>query len=94
MLWCSGLKIQLQQLRSLQSPGFNPWLLGQWIKDTSVARIQPLAQELLYAVDVAIKKKKKKKKKKNMHPAPGLMSAILCPTFFPAVLNSMEEALC
>ena len=47
-------------------------VLAQWVKGsnivaevTSTAQIRSLAQELLYATGVTIKKKKKEKKRKN-----------------------------
>ena len=39
-----------------------PWL---WYRPAATALIRPLAWELLYAADVALKSKKKKKKKER-----------------------------
>ena len=62
---CSGLRLQLQQLLSLQRHGFDPW---HWVKVSGVATaaawIQSLALELPYA-GAAIKKKKKERKKEG-----------------------------
>ena len=53
-LWC-GLKTWLR----------SQVLLWLWRRPAAAALIQPLAQELLYAIGAAIKAKKKKKKKKK-----------------------------
>ena len=52
LLWHSGLKIQMQQLRLLRRHGFNAWpgIAAVWIWS--------LAQELQYDLDAAIDKKK------------------------------------
>ena len=44
-------------------PGLDMVLLWLWCRSLAVAPIQPLAWELPYAMDAALKKKKKKKKK-------------------------------
>ena len=69
-MWHSRLSIQLQQLRSLQMcssiSGLTQWVKGPGTAAAAAAQttaqIPFLAQELLYALSVAIKKKKKKKK--------------------------------
>ena len=43
-----------------QRHGSDPELLRLWYRPAAVALIQPLAWELLYATDVALKRKKKK----------------------------------
>ena len=45
--------------------GLDPTLLWLWCRLAVAALILPLAWELSYATDVALKKKKKKKKKKG-----------------------------
>ena len=66
LLWGSGLKNQLQGLRSLQRHRFKPWP-SAWAKGFRVAEaeawIQSLVQELPYALVQDLKKKKKKKKR-------------------------------
>ena len=58
----SGLRIPLQQLRSLWRCRFNPSPI-QWVKGSCVAA--PAAQKLPYAAGGDIKKKEIKKKKKR-----------------------------
>ena len=61
-LWHSGLRIQMQWLRSLQRHRFNPRfnarssIVAGATQVTAVAQIQSLAQELPYATAVVIKK--------------------------------------
>ena len=45
--------------------GLDPTLLWLWCRPAAVALIPPVAWELPYAADVALKSKKKKKKKKK-----------------------------
>ena len=70
-LWCSVLRIQLQQLRSLQGAGSIPGLTsGSSVaatvaEVTAAAQIQFLAQELPYAMSAAIKKEKERRRGKE-----------------------------
>ena len=68
LLWCSGLRIQLQWLSGRGLGLFDPWpgavVKGYGVATTvalvaAAAQIQPLAWKLPYATGVAIKKKKK-----------------------------------
>ena len=45
--------------------GSDPALLWLWCRPVATALIQPLAWELPYATDMALKSKKRKKKKKK-----------------------------
>ena len=68
LLWCTRLRICLQQFGLLQRRGFNPQtqqVKGSGIAAAAVAWIQSLARELPYAMGVILKKKKKKKKKQS-----------------------------
>ena len=57
LLWHNGLRIQLQQLKSLQRGGFDPWLgTGVWVAAAAAAQIQSLAWELPYTVGSPNKK--------------------------------------
>ena len=47
--------------------GSDPTMLCLWCRLTAIAPIRPLARELLYATDEALKSKKKKKKKKDVN---------------------------
>ena len=68
LLWGSGLKNQLQGLRSLQRHRFKPWP-SAWAKGFRVAAaeawIQSLVQELPHALGQDLEKKKKKKKNRR-----------------------------
>ena len=59
-LWHSGLRIQLQLLQLLWSHRFDPRSSAAGKKiSVAAAWIQPLAQELPYVMDAALKRKKK-----------------------------------
>ena len=59
-LWHSGLRIQLQQLRSLQRCRFDPGLV-QWAKASSVAAAVAQIQSLAWEVHTPQVRPKKKK---------------------------------
>ena len=55
LLWCGGLRLRLQPLRSCVCliPGPAQWVKGSGIV-AAVAQIPSLARELAYAMDAAI----------------------------------------
>ena len=64
LIWLVSMRIQFQSLVSLSRSGIC-CCHKLWCRLTAVALFRPLAWELPYAADAALKSKKKKKKKKN-----------------------------